>query len=527
MGTDPEIVTPYDKVLYPAGVFPQTHPNRLATVGFLRGVNPAPVDRCRVLELGCSVGSNLVAMAFQLPGSEFVGLDLAQRPIAAGQRFIAELGLRNIALFPIDLSDATLEQFGAFDFIIAHGLYSWVPQPVRERILAICREMLSPQGIAYISYNAYPGNHLRDLVRGMMRFHTIHTEDLSEKVGQARGLLKFLAESKPKPDYYTSAIKEQFERTVKYPDEAFFHDDLSEVNQPFYFFEFMADATRHDLKFVGEASSNDLEPNHFIPEVSRKMEELEGAPEIVLEQYKDFIRGCAFRQTLLCHKELELAPDLLIGRIPDVYAMCDAVPVEEGNDPNNTETIFRRRGGSELSSGNPLVCAALKYICLHWPRSVPFRAALEAASAALARDGLRSGDDEPEATLAAGFAMAFRAGFLHLNVFPFKTAGQVSERPSTSALARFQLQRGPSATSQFHVSMKFPDPVSRQLVLLLDGTRDQSMLVQELTEFVRSGQGTLSENGTSVEDPEAIELLLTKRVREGLVSLLQEGMLER
>ena len=99
-------VSPYDEVLYPATVFPQTHPNRLATVAFLRGVQPAPINRCRVLELGCGVGSNVIGMAFQLPQSEFIGLDLARRPIATGQAFVAELGLRNISLHSMDLCEA-------------------------------------------------------------------------------------------------------------------------------------------------------------------------------------------------------------------------------------------------------------------------------------------------------------------------------------------------------------------------------------------------------------------------------------
>jgi SAM-dependent methyltransferase len=182
METAGEAISAYDKVLYPATVFPQTHPSRLATVAFLRGVQPAPVNRCRVLELGCGLGANVIGMAFQLPESEFIGLDLARRPVASGQAFVAELGLRNISLHSMDLCRASAEEFGRFDFIIAHGVYSWVPQPVRERILAICREMLNPQGVAYISYNAFPGNHLRDLVRWMMRFHTARFDTPDEKV---------------------------------------------------------------------------------------------------------------------------------------------------------------------------------------------------------------------------------------------------------------------------------------------------------------------------------------------------------
>lgn len=204
----------------------------------------------------------------------------------------------------MDLCDASTEKFGRFDFIIAHGLYSWVPQPVRERILAICRKMLNPHGVAYISYNAYPGSHLRDLIRGMMLFHTTCFDEPTEKVGQARGLLNFLAESKPSPDYYVAAIRAQFERTIRHTDEGFFHDDLNEFNQPFYFHGFMSDAERHGLQFVGEASSNDLQPGKFTPQVAQKMKELERAPEVVREQYKDFIRGSAFRQTLLCQKEI-------------------------------------------------------------------------------------------------------------------------------------------------------------------------------------------------------------------------------
>jgi methyltransferase-like protein/trans-aconitate methyltransferase len=515
----------YDEVLYPAGVHPQTHPNRLATVGFLRGIRAAPIDRCRVLELGCGVGSNLIGMAFHFPESKFVGVDQARHPIASGQNFLTELGLKNISLHCLDVSDVRTEQFGSFDFIIAHGLYSWVPRPVRERILEICRKMLNRQGIAYISYNAYPGNHLRDLVRAMMRFHTACFEDPKEKVGQARGLLKFLAESKPKRDYYVDAIRAQFDRTVKYADEAFFHDDLSEVNQPFYFYEFMADAERHGLKFVGEASANDLDPDQFNTEVMTKMKELEGAHEVVREQYKDFIRGCAFRQTLLCHQEIALAPDLLIERIPEVHAMCDAVATDEGAGESQSVTVFRRPGGAEITTAHPPIRAALKFVCSQWPCSVSFGQLLEVARSAGAEESIVSSDDSPAATLANALARAYRAGFLHLNIFPFKVANRVSQHPMTSQLVRFQLERGDSATNQVHVSLKFPDPVSRRLVSLLDGTRDQQMLVCELIEFVESGKGQVYQNGALLEDPNEVRVILERRVSAGLESLMREGML--
>ena len=128
-------------------------------------------------------------------------------------------------------------------------------------------------------------------------------------------------------------------------------------------------------------------------------------------------------------------------------------------------------------------------------------------------------------TLAEALTRAYRAGFLQMQVFPYQVINVVSDRPSVSKLARFQLGRGESAISQLHVLIKFPDPLSRRFVQLLDGTRNQEMLVRELLEYVRSGQGKLHENGVLVEDLTKVATLLVNRVREGLNSLAREGML--
>ena len=137
-----------------------------------------------------------------------------------------------------------------------------------------------------------------------------------------------------------AAIRGQYERTLKYQDEAFFHDDLSEFNQPFYFYQFNSDAERHGLQFVGEASANDLQPGKFNPPVMQRMKELEGAPEVVREQYKDFFAAPRSAQTLLCRKEIALAPDILIDRVPKLYASCDAVPQAERGREQSDHNVY-------------------------------------------------------------------------------------------------------------------------------------------------------------------------------------------
>jgi methyltransferase-like protein/SAM-dependent methyltransferase len=518
--------TVYDEVLYPSGTLPQTHPNRLATVAYLRGVRPAPIDRCRVLELGCGTAANLIPMAFHLPGSEFVGLDLAKRPIAVGQRFVTELGLPNIILRSMDLRDARVEQFGRFDFIIAHGVYSWVPLPVRERILSICQEMLNPDGIAYVSYNAYPGNHFRDLARGMMRFHVSVYESPEERVGQARGLLKFLSESRVKPDYYVEAIRAELERVVKYSDPAFFHDDLSEVNQPFYFYEFMAEAQRYGLQFVGEASSNQLNLDKLTPQAAGKLQELEAADEMAREQFKDFLVARGFRQTLLCRAELELAPDLLVHRARELYALCDAVRVDNAKSDGSSGTVFRRAQGDEIETADPFIAAAFDFLCAQCPRNVTFEEVLEAARSSTGPRLQKSDRADDAARLEEALLKAYRSGFLLLNIWPPKVANQVTDRPAISKLARSQLTHGESVTNQLHISRRITDPIARQLLLLLDGTRDQTTLTRDLLEFVKSSRTPVYENRVQVTDLEQLPAAIERQLPGGLRSLAREGMLE-
>jgi SAM-dependent methyltransferase len=184
--------TSYDEVPYDSYPFPQTHPDRLATIATLLGLQPAPVEHCRALELGCAAGGNLIPMALTLPDSTFLGIDLSARQIDDGRQTVAALGLTNIELRQLSILDVDAS-FGRFDYLICHGVFSWVPAAVQEKILAICAAHLAPHGVAYISYNTYPGWHLRGMIRDMMLYHAQQFREPAVRVRQARNLLDFLA----------------------------------------------------------------------------------------------------------------------------------------------------------------------------------------------------------------------------------------------------------------------------------------------------------------------------------------------
>src|SRR5579885_2402730 len=143
------MANPFDEVPYPGFPFPESHPDLLATIATLFGMTPPLLESCRILELGCGDGSNLIPMAFGLPQSQCLGVDLAERPIQKGRAMAEALGLTHLKLEQIDLCDITRAQ-GEFDYIIAHGVYSWVAPEVQEKVLAICGETLAANGVAYV-----------------------------------------------------------------------------------------------------------------------------------------------------------------------------------------------------------------------------------------------------------------------------------------------------------------------------------------------------------------------------------------
>lgn len=184
----------YDEVPYLSKPLFSTHPDLLAAAGRLRGLKTPSPSACRVLELGCAAGGNLIPMACNLPQSHFLGIDLSDVQISEGQELCLRLELSNIELKTLSIADLD-SAYGQFDYIICHGVFSWVPPPIQEKILWVCRNSLSPNGVAYISYNTYPGWHLRKIVCDLMKYHAARFEDPAVKVQQARSIVSFMAKA--------------------------------------------------------------------------------------------------------------------------------------------------------------------------------------------------------------------------------------------------------------------------------------------------------------------------------------------
>ena len=278
---------------------------RLATIARLMGLQSPPVDQCRVLELGCGDAGHLLALARTFPGSEFHGVDIVAENIEKGRAAARELGLSNVRLEVADLDDFSMPTRSA-DYLIAHGVYSWVPEETKHRLLPLCGELLADAGVAYVSYNAYPGAHVREMIREMMLYHVDSAADAPSRLTQARELLDLLLEAPIGREKSLRYVRDVISGTRNAREYRLLYDELARFNHAAYFSEFMAEAQSAGLQFLGEAVYQAMNAERFGGRAGLLLRQA-GADRIRREQYLDFFALRHFRRTLLCRASAKVS----------------------------------------------------------------------------------------------------------------------------------------------------------------------------------------------------------------------------
>ena len=519
--------TTYDMVRYPGHALAQAHPDRLATIAKLFGMQPADVRHSRVLELGCGDGLNLTSVALSLPEAQCVGIDLAAAGIEMGRNRAHCLGLKNIALRQLDLLEVD-DTLGRFDFIIAHGIYSWVPERVRDKLLAICQRNLSENGVAYVSYNTYPGGHMRDLVREMMRFHVSEFDDPHQRVTQARALIKFIIDSGTEPDLYRMVLQKELDRISAFTDSSLFHDDLSEHNAPVYFYQFVEHASRHGLKYLSEAHFLEIQtgiyPAHVVEVLNRMSDSA-----VAREQYLDFLKCRRFRQTLLCHADRRLDD---IPRPEKAAAFYVAAPLrpEKADLSLQSPQLSRFVGprNSSLETDNPLIKAALVLLGETWPKALGFEELLDGSRRACVQEscGAAGASEDDARTLGELLLRAYAGGIVEFSVAPPRLVSRPSEKPLASSLARLQSREGSEVVNLRHFNIRVEDPLSRRLLQLLDGSRDRGALLNDLVALLESGEAIVeTDKGGTGASHQQVRQWLAGELERKLVELAEMALL--
>jgi SAM-dependent methyltransferase/methyltransferase-like protein len=476
MSTD--AATSYDLIPYPSYTFPETHPDRMAVLATLLGLPAAPVARCRVLEIGCAAGANLIPMAEDLPGSTFVGIDLSRRQIDQGRQAVADLGLGNI-----ELRHQGILEFepGAetFDYILCHGVYSWVAPEVQERILAICRHSLHPDGVVYISYNTLPGWHMRGMIRDMMLYHGRRFSDPRQQVAEARGLLDFLVSSvSMEQNPYGQFLRSELEQLRRADDAYLFHDHLEEHNSPVYFHQFVERAAGHGLRYLADVDLCTMEFRNLPPQVGQVLGRVSG-DLIQLEQYMDFLRNRTFRRSTLCRAHHTPRYRLEPAALVPLFIGSALQPSSPRPDlgPSVRED-FRGPTGSSAFSIHPVVKAALLVLGEAWPQVLSFAELCARARARLGGEAATVEDAQQVGQALLTF-YTIAADLVEFRPRPLRVAARPGPRPLARPLARWQAGTGRSVINLRHEFVAVDD-FGRQVLRRLDGQHTRQAVAQEL-----------------------------------------------
>jgi SAM-dependent methyltransferase len=460
----------YDVNAYPSGVYPQAQISRLATVAALCGMRAPDLSSCRVLEVGCNRGLHLINMALRYPGAQFVGIDVSETAIARATEMVEALELANISFRVADLTQLS-GRYGECDYLIAHGVYSWVAQPVREKLLELAGRVLAENGLVFISLNVYPGWHIRGMVAEMMRMHTEGVADPRTRHKEGVAFLATLLRSLPEDDPYRSAVSAEAETFFKKNPMIAWFDEFSAENSPVYFTDFMRHAAAHGLQYV---SDTDPVRNRLTGEGRDLVDSI--SDPVMREQYIDFFQLARFREVVLCRDAAVLDRSRLEENLTRMYFGLPLSPAGEIAVDDDSQARFVGPRDLAVTVTQPFIKAALLELVSAWPGRLHFDEIELRASA-------RSGRAEPEsrALLASIFSKMLAPGLLEADITPYPHAVAIADRPVASRLARIQAAANGSEVVSFrHTTVEMDDEAARVLLRFLDGTRDRQELLETL-----------------------------------------------
>ncbi|MEY4668866.1 MAG: hypothetical protein RL518_1565 [Pseudomonadota bacterium] len=469
--------TTYEQMPYATFALRVADPNRLAAIARLYGVNVPAAGEASILEIGCGTGTNIIHLAERYPQSRCVGVDISERHIAEGHLVACGSGCSNVELRCGDIRNAALGH-GEFDYIICHGVYSWVAPSVRHDLLNVISSSLSDNGIAFVSYNVLPGWRQRGVLRDIMKTgaaqRVLASGDRSPEnmLEGALELLRLVASQRgSEGDLYGAYLREALDRFQDSHPSYLFHEYLEEYNEPFLFSTFMQDAELHGLQFVSEAKPSMMSADDLGEHTASYIDSLSD-DVVAREQCIDVFRNRMFRETILCRSSHALKRDLKASVFTSLHFVSDFRYKEEKGD----EAIFEENLTSRVTrTPRDEHSVLLRIVGEGGYAGVSFADCMKGLSSA-------SEGRYDERAVMHGLVRLWRWGLLDVALERAPIRSQASGLARVSNLARYQASGGERfVTALQHRSCEL-SPIERGIVLASDGTRGFNDIIETSSE---------------------------------------------
>jgi SAM-dependent methyltransferase len=441
----------YDQTPFDGAPCAPSHPDSVGAIARLFGLTAPAASACRVLELGCGAGDNLIPIAAAFPGSTFVGLDLSEVQLETGRTTSAALNLRNLSLRHADIA-ALPSDLGTFDFIIVQGVFSWVEPPVQEALFAAARALLTEQGVAFVSYLALPGASAGQALSETLKWWVRDEREPGRRVDQARHFANHLAMNLSPRAPHAAATRKLLGQLGGLPDSHLLHDYLSGTRAPLSLSSFVSRAETHGLQYLGDAQFHTMLGGELESDV---LDEVRAGAhsQAAFEQHLDFLLHRPFRTSLLCRAERTLDRSLASERLNGLFLSSRCKPVE-----GEERFTFESPSGELFNAGSELVGKAFERLVAAWPSQVELEVLCADQSA------------EERATLGANLIAALGAGQLEVGTTDRGIAHAASARPLGFSFARAQAAAGSRwATNLWHQRVEI-EPALCTTLATLDGT---------------------------------------------------------
>jgi hypothetical protein len=504
----------------------QSHPDHLASVATLSGLQPQPADQCRVLELGPSAAVNLPPMADRHPESSFVGVDASAALMQAAQHAANDAGLRNIDFLSRGLAEID-NSFGTFDYIICHDRFSRVSSDEQDRLLDICRARLNPNGIVFASYRAQPGWVVPRILRDLLMARERATVPAEQRVESAKDRLRFISRAAPRDrSPYRALLAHEADLARQLSDAALAHEYFGAENHAFYYHEFAKLAAVHNLQAAGDADLASM----FTQGLSRATEEglaKMAASPVEREQYLDLLCNRAVRRTLLCRNDAKSVQPWSIASLEKLRLAGDLQSEGEPGDCRTHDVVrFTAGGTAAISSAMPAVKIALWELGRAWPASIAFESLANVVAERLAegaQGGAAFGPAE-RGELATNLLGCIASGVLRPYLDTDRFVTQFSSRPRASRWTRLQVESGLGVVNRRHEPVALDD-LSRNLLRFLDGERDRAALLTVLAEEAVKGNLSVFQGGIPTGQRESTTVILEQVLDQSLNRLARCALL--